>query len=143
MYTEDFNFDHLHYAVMNESDLGLLITGAMIMEFALQRILETVLSKVDELELFKDFHVLGPYRAKLDMCRALGLVDKDVWSDLKIINGLRNDAAHLKRGPRLSLSESPFKERIATLREIQVLQSQLHWSLIELLIKLRKVAQPK
>ena len=103
----------------------------------------------------------------LPMCRALGLVDKDVWSDLKIINSLRNDAAHLKRGPTLSLSDPPFKDRIASLREIQVLRadptllqkdvpteertgvlyegprSQLHWALVELLIKLQKVAPPK
>ncbi len=167
IYAEEFNFSDLHHAAADESDLGLLISGAMIMEWALRRVLETVLSNVDELNLFHNFQVLGGYRAKLDMCRALGLVDGDVWIDLKTINDLRNDAAHLKMGPRLNLSDSPFKERIAELREIQILRSypellqedlpresrtgvlyeesrsQLYWSLIELLIKLQKVAPAK
>lgn len=159
-----YRIEDLFPAMDKESDLGLLITGAVVIEHALRDVLESALSSTDELRIFDEFHPLGSYRARLDMCLALGLIDKTLWNDLKTIGEMRNDAAHLKQGASLSLDTSTFADRISTLHEIDALRqepellqedrtleertgvlyegarSQLHWSFIEVLIKLEKLA---
>lgn len=160
----DYRIEDLFPALEKESDLGLLITGAVVVEHVLRSVLEPALCHTDELRIFEEFHALGSYRARLDMCRALGLIDKTLWSDLRTIWEIRNDAAHLKKGASLSLTEASFADRIASLHEIETLRqsrdllqedrpyeertgvlyegprSQLHWALVEVLIKLDKVA---
>lgn len=154
------SFDDLFPALMKESEVGLLITSAVVIERALQRVLESALSHTDELQIFGEFHALGAFRSRLDMCRALSLIDEELWRDLRTINDMRNDAAHLKKGSLLRLDERTFADRIASLSDIRVLRaepellqehtplekrtgvlyegarSQLHWALVELLIKL-------
>jgi len=160
----NYGFEDLFPAMDKESDLGLLITGGVVIEHALRYVLESALSNTDELRIFDEFHALGSYRARLDMCLALGLIDTTLWNDLKTIGDMRNDAAHLKQGASLSLNNPTFADRISSLHEIDALRqepellqedrpleertgvlyegsrSQLHWSLVEVLIKLEKLA---
>ena len=159
-----YRIEDLFPAMEKESDLGLLITGAVVIEYALRAVLEPALHNTDELQIFDEFHALGSYRARLDMCFALGLIDRTLWNDLRTIGEMRNDAAHLKQGASLSLNDQTFADRISLLHEIEVLRqepellqedrpveertgvlhegprSQLHWSLVELLIKLEALA---
>lgn len=159
-----YTIEHLFPAMTKESDLGLLVTGAVIIEHALRAVLESALNDTDELRIFEEFHALGSYRARSDMCLALRLIDKNLWDDLKTIGDIRNDAAHLKKGSSFQLSEQSFADRISSLHEIQELReypelvqedqpleertgvlyegprSQLHWSFVEVLIKLENLA---
>ena len=158
------SFEDLSPALTKESDLGLLITCAVVIEQALQRVLESALSHTGELRIFEEFHALGAYGSRLEMCRALSLIDEELWRDLRTINQMRNDAAHLKKGFLLRLDDPTFADRIASLGDIRVLRaepelvqedtpleertgvlyegarSQLHWALVELLIKLERLA---
>lgn len=151
-------------AMEKESDLGLLITGAVVIEHALRAVLESALNNTDELRIFDEFRPLGSFRARLDMCLALGLIEKTLWNDSRIIGEMRNDAAHLKKMASLNLNEPTFADRISSLHEIDILRQdpellqddrpledrtgvlhegprgQLHWSLVEVLIKLEKLA---
>lgn len=77
-----YRIEDLFPAMEKESDLGLLITGAVVIEHALRAVLEPALHNTDELQIFDEFHALGSYRARLDMCFALGLIDRTLWNDL-------------------------------------------------------------
>lgn len=159
-----YDFDDLLLAMEGESDLGLVLVGAAIIDDGLRWALENALSHTDELDLFHEFHPLGPFGAKIDMAYALDLIDADLRSDLRRFNDIRNDAAHLKRGSRFDLNDQSFSDRISSFREIQRLaenpdllqkdvplpqrkgvlyeeaRSKLHWSLIEWSIQLRYAA---
>ena len=151
-------------SMFTDTGFELLIKGAALIGHALKNVLESKLRITDELEIFEQGHTLFDYSHRLEMCRALDLIDHDLWHDLKIVGKMRNDAAHLRTGVPFSSSNGTFADRISLLNEIKALkrhpglvqedlplekrtgiiyedsQSQLLWSLTEMLGKLNKIA---
>jgi DNA-binding MltR family transcriptional regulator len=61
---------------------------------------------------------LGPFSARINLCRALDLIDADVWWDLDQIRGIRNDAAHFKSkvGLEIQFDKGSIADRILSLK---------------------------
>ena len=148
----------------NETDLGLLSVGVAALRQALGHVLATHLPFASELSIFDGGHALSGYAQRVEICRAMGLIEKEVWEDLRTIGRLRNQAVHPENNPAVQLTDANFADRISSLNEIKALKqwpellqndrpveerggvvyegprSQLRWSLTEILIKLDSVA---
>lgn len=151
-------------AMCSGTDLEIFIIGAALIDRALVNALTTKLPNSDEMNVFEVGHALSDYSHRLEVCRALGLIDSELWEDMKSVGKMRNEAAHLNTGGSLSLSDQSFADRIASLHEVKSLggcpellqedrpikqrtgvlyegpRSQLLWSLTEILCKLDKLA---
>ena len=148
----------------NETDLGLLSVGVAVLSQALGHVLATHMPYAGDLSIFDSGHALAGYAQRVEVCRALGLIEKDIWEDLRTIGSLRNHVVHPNSDLAVKLTDPYFAERISKLNEIRTLRkfpelleedrpleerggvlyegprSQLRWTLTEILIKLDQVA---
>ena len=76
----------------------------MIYSAALRRALQAaILSKMRPLSnnfktrLFDGYGPIASFSAQIDLAYALGLIDKDIFDELKVIKEIRNEFAHATR----------------------------------------------
>jgi DNA-binding MltR family transcriptional regulator len=91
--------DHLGKALSSlnaESDRGMVLVGAAIIEERLADILISFLADNDSKEkvIGRPDAPLGTYSAKLNMAHALGLIDDSERNEMDLIRRIRNEFAH-------------------------------------------------
>ena len=70
---------------------------AALLEDELQRLLLGSMPTISDIlasRLFDDYGPLNNFAAKIDMARALGLIDVETYTDLRAIQAIRNTFAH-------------------------------------------------
>ena len=75
--------------LQSEEQLTAFVFGHLILESLLVQLIDTELKNSKEFDAFKI-----PFHAKVDLCLALGIIDKPVVGLLKQINNIRNKFAH-------------------------------------------------
>ncbi len=100
----------------SESDRAAAIVGAALLDAQLEQLIASFL--IDELKeigvLFDFTGPFGSFGARIRVAFSLGLVSRDEYDDLKIIQAIRNDFAHHLHG--LSFAEQSIKDRCFSLR---------------------------
>lgn len=83
-----------------ETDRGLPLVGAAVIDEQLARTLGAFLAqgKVSERLLNGATAPLGTFSARIDLCRALGLIDDYECREISLIRKVRNEFAHAKHG---------------------------------------------
>jgi DNA-binding MltR family transcriptional regulator len=97
---------------------GHAILSVIVIDRELKRAILTKmrpLSKIKEDRLFKGQHPLAEFAAKIDVAYALRVIDDDIYGDLRIINDIRNEFAHVLvdahfRSPEVTIFLRKFKE---------------------------------
>lgn len=98
-----------------ETDRGLPIVGAALIDDLLRRTLQAffLAGKHTDRLLDDGAAPLGAFSARIDLCRALGLIDDYEFREISIIRKIRNEFAHGRHG--LSFEDSRLKGLCATL----------------------------
>lgn len=80
----------------NGDDRSIVIVGATFIETIMEHILRAFYPENDkEVEaLFSPEQILGTYGSKIRMLYCLGLIDKVIMSDLRLVGKIRNQFAH-------------------------------------------------
>ena len=98
--------------LMRESDRGCVLVCASDVENLLTNILEgwirgaSGLSKSDWKRLFDYTGPLGTFSSRLEMAKAIGLLDSTLYADINSIRIIRNRAAHGNADFSLSTTEN-------------------------------------
>jgi DNA-binding MltR family transcriptional regulator len=85
------------FSLMNEGDdLSCVLLGVNFLDETLRTIISSTLikSKVSENILNPSQGFLGNFSARADMTYCLGIIDKKIYTDLRIIAEIRNIFAH-------------------------------------------------
>jgi hypothetical protein len=80
-----------------QADSGKAIFIAALLDGELQRLLLTFMPTISNIlaeRLFEDYGPLNSLAAKIDMARALDLIDMGTYTDLRAIQVIRNPFAH-------------------------------------------------
>ena len=80
-----------------QADSGNAIFIAALLDGELQRLLLTFMPTISNIlaaRLFEDYGPLSSLAAKIDMARALDLIDMGTYTDLRAIQVIRNTFAH-------------------------------------------------
>jgi DNA-binding MltR family transcriptional regulator len=80
-----------------QADSGKAIFIAALLDGELQRLLLTFMPTISNIlaeRLFEDYGPLNSLAAKIDMARALDLIDMGTYTDLRAIQVIRNTFAH-------------------------------------------------
>ena len=80
-----------------ETDSRNAIFTATLLEDELQRLLPTFMPTISDMlasRIFDDYGPLNSFVAKIDMARALDLIDSGTYTDLRAIQVIRNAFAH-------------------------------------------------
>jgi DNA-binding MltR family transcriptional regulator len=96
---DESEISEFHKSLLERTDSGFTLMGAAILDEALQKLLLTFMPTISNslaLRLFDDYGPLNSFSAKIDISRALGLIDLDTYTDLKAIKAIRNAFAHPK-----------------------------------------------
>lgn len=88
--------DRMHLSLMQESDRGIFIVAAALIEDLMGALLEWQLKRYDsDDKVKKDYlRMVITYHARMTACHALGLIPKEVYDDLVLIKNIRNRVAH-------------------------------------------------
>ncbi len=99
-----------------ESDRAAAIVGAALLDAHLEQLIRSFLiDEQKEVEsLFEFTGPFGSFGARIKVAFSLGLISRDEYDDLKIIQGIRNEFAHQLHG--LSFTEQSIKDRCLNLK---------------------------
>ncbi|MFH1913217.1 MAG: hypothetical protein ABIK45_02940 [Pseudomonadota bacterium] len=88
--------DAVDSGLLNESDRGLIILAASILEDQLKCIILCQADNHDASRALKDtmLRSLSGFAAKAALCCVFGFIRKEVYLDLMVIKGIRNQVAH-------------------------------------------------
>ncbi len=85
----------LHNALTKESDRGLVLVAGAYFENLLGRCLEAYFVDCSEAtDILKPNNGLGTFKARLQCCRALRIIDGNERTALALLAGIRNHFAH-------------------------------------------------
>ena len=94
--------------INRESDRGCVLICASDIENILQRVLlrwfeqQGEFSNAEKKRLFEYTGALGTFSSKFDVLKAMGLIGKEIHTDLHLLRKIRNHAAHSSEGFSLS-----------------------------------------
>lgn len=102
--------DQLSNELISESDRGVVIVLAAMLEEILEAFVRARLQKLDQIpgladKLFGAERPLSSFSAKIAMAAALGVVDEDLYRRIDGVRALRNACAHAQVGMRLDVPE--------------------------------------
>ncbi|MCX6923032.1 MAG: MltR family transcriptional regulator [Verrucomicrobia bacterium] len=113
----------------SESDRGVVLVGASLLEENLELILRSVMNQEERAvknvidPLFEGNGAFATFSAKIKCCYALSLIDQKMFEDLETIRAIRNDFAHSYRGA--SFSSQTVNDRVNNLHTGKVLEDRL------------------
>jgi len=87
-------FARLQNEFNNETPRSVAIVGCAYIDDLLNKLLKAVL--IEDKKLFKDFIDRLTFERRIIICYLLGLIDRNMMDDLKIISKIRNKFAHDK-----------------------------------------------
>jgi len=103
-------------AIANESERACVIVGAANIDALLGELITKVLVPVKEKErICSDDSAFSTFSAKTSLAYQLGLIDKDLFSQLNMLRKIRNDFSHRVTGCKLT--ESPHINRFSDLKK--------------------------
>lgn len=102
--------EQLTTELSHESDRGLVIVLAAMLEEILEEYVRARLRKLDRVpgladKLFGAERPLSSFSAKIAMAAALGVIDEDLYRRIDGVRALRNACAHAQVGLRLDIPE--------------------------------------
>jgi hypothetical protein len=93
-------------AILSYDGQGAAIVGAAYVEQRLESLLRAVFVEVKlGNALLEDARTLGSFSAKIDLAKAIGLIDLETASRLHCIRKVRNEAAHSDHGYKLETEQ--------------------------------------
>jgi hypothetical protein len=105
-------------ALQTQTHAGEAIYGAALVESELERMLLTYMPTVSNnlaRRLFDGFGPLNTFSAKIDLSRALGLINADTYRDLCAVQAIRNAYAHPRE--RLHFQSAKIQELAKAFKE--------------------------
>ncbi len=94
-------------AIMSYDGQAAVIVGATYVEQRLEALLRVVFADIKLGEsLLEDARTLGSFSAKIDLAKAIGLVDSETASRLHCVRKVRNDAAHSDHSYKLETAQN-------------------------------------
>ncbi len=104
------SIDELGAELRHESDRGVVIVLAAMLEEILEECVKARLEKLDQVvgladKLFGPERPLSTFSAKIAMAAALGVIDEDLYRRIDGVRALRNACAHAQVGMRLDTPE--------------------------------------
>ena len=100
-----------------QANSGNAIFIAALLEDELQRLLLMFMPTISNIlasRLFDDYGPLNSFAAKIDVARALDLIDMGTYTDLRAIQAIRNNFAHPR--DRLNFKSPEIERRGISLR---------------------------
>ncbi|MGC3956901.1 MAG: MltR family transcriptional regulator [Verrucomicrobiota bacterium] len=113
----------------NESDRGVVLVGATLLEENLELVLRSVMRQPEKAlkdvvaPLFQGTGAFATFSAKIKCCYAFNLIDETALKDLETIREIRNEFAHSYQTASF-LSQS-IKDKIANLSSGKVIEDKL------------------
>ena len=104
--------------VAKESDRGIVvILGSMLEDILLTRVKKSFvkLSSTQEKDLVRSGGLISTFDDRINLCRALGLIDDEVVEMLRIFKSMRNACAHSRKD--ISFTTPQLKEALALMFE--------------------------
>jgi DNA-binding MltR family transcriptional regulator len=126
----------------NESDRGVVLVGASLLEENLELVLRSVMCRHEKVvkevvePLFQGFSALATFSAKIKSCYAFNLIDETTFKDLDTIRDIRNEFAHSYQ--TASFSNQNIKDKVANLWSGKILEKEMGNSEAEITITLEE-----
>lgn len=105
----------LAFTLARESDRGMALTGAAMLDDSLEILIKVHLLDKPKLviSLLGPDRPLGTFSGRIKLAYLLGLLEESEFRDLEVVRKIRNDCAH-NRGD-VDFGAAPHKDRIAEL----------------------------
>ncbi len=121
--------DHVFRELASESDRGVVLVGAALLEENLEIVLRSVMRRDDGVvkkvidSLFQGDGGFATFSAKIKSCYALNLIDEKAFKDLETIRAIRNEFAHSYQ--TASFASQATKDRVDSLWSGKVFEADL------------------